>query len=140
MNKRFSVLNIIILIVSVVFLAGTLSFLKPCGPQEDGSFMSCHWAGQALIGVAVVLVVMAVILILLPSAESRMGAAVAMIPAGVLAAVIPGGLIRLCMMETMRCHAVMRPGAMCFGIVIAVLALINFIISARSAKNRSKGE
>ncbi|MBE6010078.1 MAG: DUF4418 family protein [Lachnospiraceae bacterium] len=135
MKERFSVLNIVTLIVSVIFLAGTLSFLKPCGPQDDGSFMSCHWAGQALAGIAVVLLVMAVLLLLLPSAESKMGAALAMVPVGILAAVIPGGLIHLCMMETMRCHAVMKPGARCFGIIIAVLAVISAVMSARKAKN-----
>lgn len=136
MKKRISVLNIIILIVSIVFLAGTLSFLKPCGPKEDGSFMSCHWAGQTLVGIAVVLIVMAILLLLLPAAESKMGTALAMIPVGILAAVIPGGLIHLCMMETMRCHAVMKPGARCFGIIIAVLAVISAVMSARKAGNK----
>ena len=135
MKERFSVLNIITLIVSVIFLAGTLSFLKPCGPQEDGSFMSCHWAGQALAGIAVVLLVMAILLLLLPSAESKTGAALAMVPVGILAAVLPGGLINLCMMETMRCHAVMKPGARCFGIIIEVLAVIRAVMSARKARN-----
>lgn len=136
MKKRISVLNIIILIVSIVFLAGTLSFLKPCGPKEDGSFMSCHWAGQTLVGIAVVIIVMAILLLLLPAAESKMGTALAMIPVGILAAVIPGGLIHLCMMETMRCHAVMKPGARCFGIIIAVLAVISAVMSARKAGNK----
>jgi predicted cation transporter len=64
-----------------------------------------------------------------------MGAALAMVPVGILAAVIPGGLIHLCMMETMRCHAVMKPGARCFGIIIAVLAVLSAVMSARKAKN-----
>ena len=132
------IMEIILLIVSLIFMIGTLSFLKPCGPAEDGSFMACHWAGQALIGVSVVLLVLSVILLILRSEPMKQGLAIAVIPVGILAAVIPGGLIHLCMMETMRCHAVMRPGAMCFGIVIAVLALIEIFLSVKRAKSEAK--
>ena len=127
--------DIIVLIVSVIFLIGTFSFLKPCGPQEDGSFMSCHWAGQTLTGLAIILLVMALILLFIPAPAGKQGVALAMVPTGILTAVVPGGLIHLCMMETMRCHAVMKPGARVFGIIIAVLAIVSVILNARRAGN-----
>ena len=46
---------ILLFVFSVVELIGIRTFFAPCGPKEDGSWMSCHWAGQAVTGTAAVL-------------------------------------------------------------------------------------
>ena len=57
--------DIVLLVVSVFFLIGILTFFQACGPKDDGSWMTCHWAGQALTGLAAVLTVIALIVITL---------------------------------------------------------------------------
>ena len=49
-NKKTFVPAVVILIVAVVGAVGVKTFLSPC-VHEDGSFGPCHWAGQAVLGV-----------------------------------------------------------------------------------------
>ena len=57
------------------------------------------------------------------------------IGAAALNALLPGFLIQTCMMESMRCNSVMKPGIMVASAVVAALALVNIIVSAiRSRK------
>ncbi len=114
--------------VSIVYLVGIRTFLAPCGPKDDGSWMVCHWAGQAVTGLAAVLVVLAALRLLLPGPAYRMGVSASMIPVALLGALLPGKLIGLCMMDTMRCHAVTRPGAVVFSVLLAVLSLADLAV------------
>ena len=59
-DRRIGVSDILLFVFSVVELIGIRTFFAPCGPKEDGSWMSCHWAGQAVTGTAAVLVVLAI--------------------------------------------------------------------------------
>ncbi|MBO5574333.1 MAG: DUF4418 family protein, partial [Clostridium sp.] len=55
MKGRIRATDIALTIISFLFLIGTKTIFGPCGPKEDGSFMTCHWAGQALFGIACVM-------------------------------------------------------------------------------------
>ncbi|MBF1684669.1 MAG: DUF4418 family protein, partial [Selenomonas sp.] len=91
--------------------------------QADGRWMVCHWAGEALTGVAAVLFVISLLHALIPRAQIKMGLSLAMIPAAALAFLLPGTMIDLCMMETMRCHVIMQPA-------VTVIAVLNIVLSA----------
>ena len=54
-----------------------------------------------------------------------MGLSLAMIPAAALAFLLPGTMIDLCMMETMRCHTVMQPAARAISVVLILLACLD---------------
>ena len=47
------------------------------------------------------------------------------IAAAVIAVLLPGTLMKMCMMDTMRCYAVMRPFAWIMGALIALLSLLD---------------
>ena len=123
MDKRKPVPEIILFALCALYFVGTLSFLSPCGPKEDGAFMTCHWAGQALKGVACVMAILSALALAARSNGARQGLVTALAPLGALAAVLPGRLIGLCVMNTMTCRMVTRPAALVFGALIAVLAL-----------------
>ena len=55
--KRFSPGAAAVLALSAVITVGSVSLLGPC-VHEDGSFGSCHWAGQALLGIGLLLAVL----------------------------------------------------------------------------------
>ena len=101
---------------------GVRTFFAPCGPKEDGSWMSCHWAEAALFALAVVLTVQAAIRLALRAPGAKRGAALAMLPVALAAAIVPGGLIPLCMMRTMRCHFLLRPAVILVSVAIIALA------------------
>ncbi len=116
--------DILLPVLSIVFLVGLLTFAGACGPKEDGSFMTCHWAGQAVKALAVLMLITSIVRLAVRDRGMKKGLSIAIVLTAITAAVIPGILINLCMMNTMHCHAVMRP----FIIVMAVLLTAGAII------------
>ena len=137
-NKKFRInaSDIVLTVLSVFFFIGMLTFLNPCGPKEDGSWMTCHWAGQALTGISAVLTVISIIHLCIQNTEIKQGLSLAMIPAALLSAVLPGTLISLCMMNSMRCHSVTRTASIIISAVIIIAAVIDIII-CRKKKQQS---
>ena len=125
----FGIADILLPVLSIIFLVGLLTFAGPCGPKEDGSFMSCHWAGQAVKALAVLLIVMSVIRLALRDRGMKKGLSIAIVLTAITAAVIPGNLISLCMMNTMHCHAVMRPFVIVMAVLQAAAAMIDIVRS-----------
>ena len=48
--KRFTVCDFLLSVLALALLLGLLFVFGPCAPREDGGWMTCHWAGQALKG------------------------------------------------------------------------------------------
>ena len=131
-NRKKPTTAMPILLVSILFLVGMMTVLSPCGPGEDGTFMNCHQAGQALrilSGAAGIVSAAA----LFQRAFARI-ADLLLVILGIASIVIPGNIIHLCMMPEMRCRAVMKPGAMVFAILLIALAAADFVIGSK--KNR----
>ena len=124
-NKKINigVSDIALVVLGVIFFVGIRTFFAPCGPKDDGNWMTCHWAGQAISGIAAVLLVIAVIHLIVKDAKVKQGLALAIIPTALLAAFLPGNLIGLCMMNTMRCHSVMRTATIIVSLLMIAAAL-----------------
>lgn len=119
--------DIALVVVSAVFLVGVLTVFGACGPNEEGGWMTCHWAGMSVAGIAAVLVVLSVVHLVVRDAKMKMGIDIAIIPMAALAAVTPGFLIGLCMMSMMQCHTVMRPAVIAMSILMVVAAVFDFV-------------
>ena len=132
------VMDVLLLVLTLAFLIGIKTLFHPCGPKDDGSWMTCHWAGQSIFGIAIALFVMAIFHflsgIIFKKPIVKAGIALSMIPISLIAIFTPGNLIGLCMMEDMRCHSVMRPAVIVFGITIAAASIIDIFIQ-RSSQN-----
>lgn len=130
--KQFSPGAAAALVLSCVIAVGSVSFLGPC-VHEDGSFGSCHWAGQAMLGIGLLLAVLNLAALLVKDGRLRAGLLFAAAAAAVLGLFVPGTLIRLCGMATMRCRAVMRPAMMLLCALTAVSCLAGGIAAYRKA-------
>ena len=133
-HPRVRVSDLLLLVFSAVELAGVRTFFAPCGPKEDGSWMSCHWAGQAVTGAAVVLVVLALIHLAVRSPEMKLGLDVGLLAAAVYIALVPGRLIGLCMMPDMRCHQLMTPGVTVCSVLALAAAVADAALIGRKGK------
>ena len=120
MKKKWC--TIAALAVNIVLLVGLVSFLDACGPKEDGSFMMCHHARNVLLLFGTAIAVFHLLGLFLPEKYGfEKGLALASFIVCVCAVLIPQKIIPLCMMNTMRCHTVMRPGALVFlGLIIGL--------------------
>ena len=93
--------------------------------------MSCHWAGQAVTAIASVLLVISVMRIIISDVKIRTGLSAAMIPTAVSGIFVPGTLVILCMMDTMRCHTVMRPFVMIMSAAVSVICVIDILVNRK---------
>ncbi len=128
---RIGVMDIVMLLVSVLFLAGMLFWFGPCGPKDDGSYMNCHWAGNVLTGIAAVISVISLAHMFIPDCKMKAGLSAAVIPCGVFACIVPGNLISMCMMNEMRCRAVMTPAAIVCAVLLIVLSAVDIAVQLR---------
>lgn len=137
MNSKkinIGIFDIVLLVLSVIFFIGSKTFFKACDPMENGNWMSCHWANQAITGLAAVLSVIAIIHLFLPNAKLKAGLGISVIPICILTAILPGNLINLCMMNTMRCHAVMQSATIAFSVVILIAAALDVFTQIKKSK------
>ena len=133
MKNKSLITGIVFLALTLILAVGVFTVFGACEPLEDGGWMTCHWAGEAVKGVAIVLAVIAVIRLLVKDGKIKAGLSLAAVPTAVLAAIIPGHLINICGMASMRCHTHFQPAALVLGILIAVTALIDILINLKSA-------
>ena len=131
---RIGLTGCLLLLLNLGFFIGMQTVLTPCEMRPDGSWMNCHWAGQALTGIAAVLAGLALMHLVIPYAHVRLGLSLAVLLLSVLTFLLPGHLIALCMMETMRCHTVMQPA-------VTVISLLNILLaSADIYVHRRRGD
>ena len=130
--KKRSISALVILLLSVLLAAGSVSFLGPC-VHEDGSVGVCHWAGNALCGIGVLLSVQSAAALICREGRTRLGLLLAVLMTAVLGFLIPGTMIGLCGMATMRCRALMQPAARILCGLIAVTALAGVLAENRKA-------
>ncbi len=126
-SKPVGVCDIVMLALALVLFIGLLTFLRPCGPKDDGGWMTCHWAGQALRGVAGALLLLAVVRLFVRGGV-KTGLDMGMAVLAALAICVPGRLIGLCMMDAMRCRAVMTPGVTVLSILMIAAAAADMLL------------
>lgn len=121
------------LMISLVIIIGSQTFLSPC-VHEDGSFGACHWAGQTLLGLGCVLGIMAVFALCIRRA--CLGVCLGALPVCILGILTPGTLMDLCRMSTMHCRMVMQPAMIILFSVALLCALSGVIICVREIKQK----
>jgi len=126
--KRFTVCDFVLPILALCLLLGLLFVFNPCGPKEDGGWMTCHWAGQALRGIAALELALSLLHLIPAPNERKRGLDMALIGTAVLAVCVPGHLINLCMMADMRCRSVMTPAVTVLSGLLIVAALADLLL------------
>ncbi|MBR1732106.1 MAG: DUF4418 family protein [Ruminococcus sp.] len=128
-----SVSDILIFLLGLIIVIGSLTFFSACGPmEEDGMqmWMNCHWAQVAVTISGAVISIFALVSFFL---KGKLKATFNFIEAvgGVLVILFPTVLIHTCMMNDMRCNAIMKPCAILFGALVAVIAVISAILNLK---------
>ncbi|MBR6185919.1 MAG: DUF4418 family protein [Clostridia bacterium] len=126
--KKQIVPGIIILVLSLIIVIGSQTFLSPC-LHEDGSFGPCHGAGQALMGLGCAVGILAILSLCVQKA--RLGTYLSALPVCGLGILTPGTLMDLCHMSTMRCRMVMQPAMILLFSAALLCALTGAILTAR---------
>ena len=125
----------IVFAASAVAAFGVTSFIGPC-VHDDGSFGACHWAGQALLGIFCLLALEGLICAAWNENRVRGGLYLAMLLTAIMGFFIPGTLIGLCSMDTMRCRAIMKPAATILLAFDGLLSLAGLVTELRRGTSR----
>ena len=141
MNRKKIIPAALILLFSVLAAVGVKTFLGPC-VHEDGTFGPCHWAGQALLGISLLMSAQSIaVLAAHKNSQLSRGLFLAMALTSVLGMLIPGPVISLCGMATMRCRSLMRPAMTILLGLAGLIALTAFFLTmgSSSSENRRNG-
>ena len=141
MNRKTIIPAALILFFSVLAAVGVKTFLGPC-VHEDGTFGACHWAGQALLGISLLMSAQSIaVLAAHKNSQLSRGLFLAMALTSVLGMLIPGPVISLCGMATMRCRSLMRPAMTILLGLAGLIALTAFFLTmgSSSSENRRNG-
>ena len=125
-GKKGRLIDCAIILISTLMLIGINTWFATCGPMEDGSFMTCHWAGQTVKAVSAVAAVLAVAHALLKDHKTK-------------AAMVPGVLINLCMMEDMMCRAHTRPWTIILSVLLVAASAADLLFRYSAASEEAHG-
>ena len=134
-NIKGMIFGILLLVLSLVLCIGVKTVFSACASMDNGMYMNCHKAENISAIIGGVLAVISAVSIFVSAKGVRIAAAVITAAGAVTAAVLPNNVIKLCMMDTMHCHAVMRPFVMVMSIIIAVCAVVSIIVNAVGGKD-----
>ena len=128
---RFSVTDILLIVVSAVFFIGIRSFFAVC-PVGGEMIMSCHWAGETLKALSIVLLVLSVIHLFVPDKKIKLGMDIPMCAISLLAVFVPGTVINLCQNADMACRSAAQLWTVILCIILTLAALADIILYASS--------
>ncbi len=130
MKIKENIFGIAELLSSAVLTAGSVSVFAACG-EHEGKYMACHWAQNAVTLIGALLVISALIRLFTRDNGVRAGIAVTQFLFSAAAALIPGTVINLCMMETMRCHTIFKPAVIIIAVISAAVSGADAFITIR---------
>ena len=139
MNKKIgSILGAAATVISIFLIVGVKFIFPACGVHDDGTYSSCHSAGQIIWWMAIAIAVIQVVCIIVDKKAVKIILQAVSAVVSIVCALIPGVIVRLCMMPTMRCQASMKPWVMVCSIVLAVLSIIGGIAAWKGSSTDAK--
>lgn len=118
-------------------MIGLRLWFPVCNAMED-KIMSCHWAGEALWAVSILLLILAVLHVFLPDRGIKTGIDLSIIMISIFAMRVPGGIINICKDDSMHCHKTLLWTCV-FGAVISILSLLDVIFwASKASKEKHK--
>jgi len=129
-NRVFSA--IFFTLTGLLVAVGPQTAFKVC--DTDMMVMKCFYTARAELGVGILIAVIGIALFFLSNRGTRNGLNIALIPAGILTALIPTVLIGVCGGEHMPCHKLTLPALVLLGAMITAGAVVNAVYLYKQAK------
>ena len=121
-------------VFGILLSVGVMTVFSACGMKEDGTCMRCHGAQNVVELVGFLLF----FLFSFGAIFKSRGLKLFLFAAGVIGAAVlffvPGDIMPLCMMKTMRCHEVFQPFVRLVSAVIVVSGAAGFVRVLRGTR------
>ncbi len=131
MKDKNVLLSLVPALAGLLLTIGVMTVFSACGIKDDGTFMHCHdvQISVALSGGCIAL--FSALAAFLQNRTARTIFNAAALTASVRAFLLPGILMPMCMMRTMRCYTVMQPFVRIMAVICALFALWGIIRSLK---------
>ena len=133
--SRKTLLKLIPAGLGLLLSLGSCTAFAACGIKEDGSWMRCHSAQTTVTICAAVLSAF----LLLPAFIREKALKIVLNGIGIVGSaaifLIPGKLMPMCMMRTMRCYIIFQPFVRIMAALIACCCIVQIIQAIRERKN-----
>ncbi len=133
-KRKNGVWDIALFVLTLFLFLGVTLLFGPCAPREDGTFMTCHWAGEAVRAVSAGMAVLAALQMALRE-KTRLGIALSLCAMSAVCFFLPGGFISLCTMHSMTCQAVFNPAVKVISALIFVTGTSNVCLEWKKSRN-----
>lgn len=130
MKLKSLIPEIILLILSLLICVGSFTFFSAC-PVHGDTVMACHWAQNAVTALGALLSAISLAAVVIPDRKLKAGLELSATLTAILTAVVPGIVINVCMMNSMRCVSTFRPFTILFASLAAVAALFGAILNLK---------
>lgn len=131
--KNRGVLQWTALALSVLMAAGVQTVFRACAQKEDGTWMHCHEVQKYLFIIGIILALLSVLGLAVKKRTAAILLDFASIVLADAAVLLPGTVMQMCMMDTMRCYTMMQPFARVTGGVLILVSVIDIIKLFRTA-------
>ena len=131
--KNRGVLQWTALALSVLMAAGVQTVFRACAQKEDGTWMHCHEVQKYLFIIGIILALLSVLELAVKKRTAAILLDFASIVLAAAAVLLPGTVMQMCMMDTMRCYTMMQPFARVTGGVLILVSVIDIIKLFRTA-------
>lgn len=118
---------------------GPKTIFRLCEAKPDGSWMKCHWTGEAEFGIGLLIFVLGVLILTFASKQTRLGLSIAVALEGMLVLAFPAVLIGGCAMENMDCRRITFPAIIVIGTLIVISFTFNSLYLISSAGKQGVG-
>ncbi|MCR5090550.1 MAG: DUF4418 family protein [Oscillospiraceae bacterium] len=136
MSKKFSVRAMLPVLLCLLLVIGVLTVFHACERKDDGTWMHCHAAQNDVVIAGLAMFVVFVVAAFIRNRTANVILNLAGIGGSVVTMLIPGTLVGMCMMRTMRCYTVMQSYVRIMVVLIIISALINVIATLNSGKSK----
>ncbi len=134
-NSGRILVNLVPMALCLLLAAGSATVFSACGMKENGTWMHCHSTQDVVVLCAVLLSAALLfhafvhqrILGIILNAIGVTGA--------VLIFLIPGNLMPMCMMHTMRCYTLFQPFVRIMSVLICLVCIANVIRICKGKKD-----
>lgn len=121
--------------LSLLLALGSFTVFAACGVKEDGSWMRCHSAQTTVTLCAVLLSVFLVLPAFIRKRALRIVLNGIGIAGSAIILLLPGKLMPMCMMHTMRCYTLFQPFVRIMAVLVACSCLIQVIQATRERRH-----
>ena len=132
--RKYSVILTVTLMVVSIFLSfGVTNIFTGCtGLKDDGNYMRCHWAQNAIALVATANACIYLIGIFIKNNSTKRGILIAGIINSVVTIILANNtVIKLCMSKEMHCWTHMKPAVTIISALLIIIGVINYIFTKK---------